>query len=142
METLPVGLTEPLDWTSDVPAYEQIKTRITFAIARGAFGPNGQLPSVRALARSLVVNPNTIIRVYRELEQEDLLYTRKGVGVFVVPHAARRCRKERDTLVEDRLREAIDLARKAAMDDAELEALLRRLLDEGNEGNQEVSRGK
>lgn len=128
MESLPVGLTEPLDWSSDVPAYEQIKTRITFAIARGAFGPNEQLPSVRALARALVVNPNTVIRVYRELEQEDLLYTRKGVGVFVVPHAARRCRKERDALVEERLREAIVLARQAAMDDAELETLLRRLL--------------
>ncbi|MCO5166125.1 MAG: GntR family transcriptional regulator [Planctomycetes bacterium] len=131
METLPVGLTEPLDWSSDVPAYEQIKHRITFAIARGAFGPNDQLPSVRALARGLVVNPNTVIRVYRELEQGGLLYTRKGVGVFVVPHAARRCRRERDAIVEDRLREAIDLARRAAMDDGELEALLRRLLAEG-----------
>ena len=130
METLPVGLTEPLDWSSDVPAYEQIKTRITFAIARGAFGPNEQLPSVRALAKALVVNPNTIIRVYRELEQEGLLYTRKGVGVFVVPHAARRCRRERDTLVEDTLREAIALARKAAMDDAELDELWRRLVAE------------
>ncbi|MBX3469033.1 MAG: GntR family transcriptional regulator [Planctomycetes bacterium] len=131
MDSLPVGLTEPLDWTSDVPAYEQIKNRITFAIARGAFGPNDQLPSVRALARGLVVNPNTVIRVYRELEQGGLLYTRKGVGVFVVPHAARRCRRERDAIVEDRLREAIDLARRAAMDDDELEALLRRLLAEG-----------
>ncbi|MCW8141129.1 MAG: GntR family transcriptional regulator [Planctomycetota bacterium] len=131
MDSLPVGLTEPLDWTSDVPAYEQIKNRITFAIARGAFGPNDQLPSVRALARGLVVNPNTVIRVYRELEQGGLLYTRKGVGVFVVPHATRRCRRERDAIVEDRLREAIDLARRAAMDDDELEALLRRLLTEG-----------
>jgi GntR family transcriptional regulator len=133
VDTLPVGLTEPLDWSSDVPAYEQIKTRITFAIARGLFGPNGQVPSVRALARALVVNPNTIVRVYRELEQEELLYTRKGVGVFVVPHAARRCRRDRDTLVEDKLREAIDLARKAAMGDAELDELWRRLVAERRE---------
>jgi GntR family transcriptional regulator len=126
-ETLPLGLTEPLDWSSDVPAYEQIKTRITFAIARGAFGSNDQLPSVRGLAKALVVNPNTVIRVYRELEQDGLLYTRKGVGVFVVPHAARRCRRDRDALVEDRLREALALARDASMTDGELDALWARL---------------
>ena len=126
----PVGLTEPLDWSSDVPAYEQVKQRVKAGVARGAFAPHAQLPSVRELAKSLVVNPNTIIRVYRELEQEGVLYTRKGVGVFVAPRTAGRCRRETDEVVEERLREAIALARRADMDEAALEALWRRLRDE------------
>lgn len=126
----PLGLTEPLDWSSDVPAYEQVKHRIRAGVARGAFPAHTQLPSVRELARGLVVNPNTISRVYRELEQDGVLYTRKGVGVFVAPRAAGRCRRETDGAVEERLREAIELARRADMDEAALEALWRRLREE------------
>ena len=122
-----LGLTEPLDFESDVPVYEQIGTRIKFAIARGAYGKDAQLPSVRALARSLLVNPNTVIRVYRELEQDGLLYTRRGKGVFVASNAARRCRRSRTAIVEDKLREAIKLARQANLEGDELDALWRRL---------------
>lgn len=122
-----LGLTEPLDWSSDVPAYEQVKQRIKAAIGRGALPGDAQLPSVRELARTLVVNPNTVVRVYRELEQEGVLYTRKGVGVFVARRTAVRCRRETDAVVEERLREAIELARRADMDDAALEAVWRRL---------------
>jgi GntR family transcriptional regulator len=135
----PMGLTEPLDWASDVPAYEQIKQRVKFAIARAALPPNGQLPSVRELARTIVVNPNTVIRVYRELEQEGLLYTRKGVGVFVAPRTAGRCRRDRDALVVERLREALDLARKAELDDAALDELWGRLRAEEKTGSKEAS---
>jgi GntR family transcriptional regulator len=126
-----LGMTEPLDFSSDVPVYEQIGRRITFAIARGAYGPKEQLPSVRALARSLLVNPNTIGRVYRTLEQEGLIYSRRGKGVFVAPHAARRCRKSRMAIVEDRLRDAIALARQANLDDSELRELWQRLMNTG-----------
>lgn len=127
METLALGLTDPLDFDSDVPVYEQIGQRLKFAIARGAYDANAKLPSVRSLARSLLVNPNTVIRVYRELEQAGLIYTRRGKGVFVAPHAGRRCRRARTDIVEHTLREAIALARSAELDDDELEALWQRL---------------
>jgi GntR family transcriptional regulator len=125
-----LGMTEPLDFDSDVPVYEQIARRVTFAIARGAYGPKEQLPSVRGLARDLLVNPNTVSRVYRTLEHDGLVYTRRGKGVFVAPHAARRCRRSRMAIVEDRLREAISLGRQANLDDVELRELWRRLMDE------------
>lgn len=127
METQALGLTEPLDFEGDTPVYEQIKNRIKFAIARGAFGPNDQLPSVRALAGGLLVNPNTVVRVYRELEQEGLLWTRKGKGVFVAPHSGRRCRRDRVAIVLDKLSAALEEARRADLDEAELEALWRQL---------------
>jgi GntR family transcriptional regulator len=125
-------MTEPLDFDSDVPVYEQIGRRIKFAIARGAYVPKEQLPSVRALARGLVVNPNTVSRVYRSLEQEGLIYSQRGKGVFVAPHAARRCRRSRMAIVEDRLKDAIDLARQANLDDAELRELWDRLMNTGD----------
>lgn len=123
METQALGLSEPLDFESDVPVYEQIGNRIKFAVARGAYEANDKLPSVRALARTLTVNPNTVIRVYRELEQGGLLYSKRGKGVFVAPHAARRCRRDREALVIERLTEALELARRADLTDEEIDAL-------------------
>jgi GntR family transcriptional regulator len=125
-----LGLTDPLDFASDVPVYGQIRNRLTFAIARGAFRPENQLPSVRQLARLLVVNPNTVIRVYRELELEGLTFTHPGKGVFVAPGAEERCRRVRQAIVEEKLREALALARRASLDGRELDELWARLKDE------------
>ncbi|MDF1667231.1 MAG: GntR family transcriptional regulator [Planctomycetota bacterium] len=127
MDAVPLGLTEPLDFDSDVPVYEQISNRIKFAIARQAYRPDTRLPSVRSLARNLVVNPNTIVRVYRDLEQEELIYSKRGVGVFVSPQADQRCRLDRLVIVEEKLREALEVARRANLNDKELEELWQRL---------------
>jgi len=137
VKTLSLGLTSPLDFESDVPVYEQIATRLKFAIGRGAFKPNEQLPSVRGLARSLLVNPNTVIRVYRQLEGDGLVYSRRGKGMFVAPHAVRRCRKARIAIVEDKLREALGLAYNARLSEDELGALWRRLRAETTRGAEE-----
>jgi GntR family transcriptional regulator len=71
------------DPTSRVPIYRQLMDQIRQAIARGRLRPGSRLPSVRALSRDLVVNPNTIARTYTELEREGVLHTRQGLGVFV-----------------------------------------------------------
>jgi GntR family transcriptional regulator len=71
------------DPTSRVPIYRQLMDQIRQAIARGRLKPGSRLPSVRALSRELVVNPNTIARTYTELEREGVLHTRQGLGVFV-----------------------------------------------------------
>lgn len=127
MDSVPLGLTEPLDFDSDVPVYEQISNRIKFAIARQAYRPDTRLPSVRSLARNLVVNPNTIVRVYRDLEQEELIYSKRGVGVFVSPQADQRCRLDRMVIVEEKLKEALEVARRANLSNQELEELWQRL---------------
>lgn len=66
-----------------VPIYLQLKEQIMHACETGALRPGDSLPGMRALAESLVVNPNTVARVYRELEQEGVLELRHGVGAFV-----------------------------------------------------------
>lgn len=69
--------------SSSEPIYRQLSHQIREAIAQGRLTPEQQLPSVRELSKLLVVNPNTIARVYTELEREGILVTRQGLGVFV-----------------------------------------------------------
>lgn len=72
-----------IDTKSGIPIYRQIIEQIKFAIARGDMVPGRQLPTVRQLAVDLSINPNTVIRAYRELEIEGMLETQQGSGTFV-----------------------------------------------------------
>ena len=72
-----------IDAKSGVPLYRQIIEQVKFAIARGDLEPGDQLPTVRQLAVDISINPNTVIRAYRELEIEGLLATQQGSGTFV-----------------------------------------------------------
>jgi len=69
------------------PIYQQLVGQIREGVARGKLRPGERLPSVRELSRKLVVNPNTIARVYTELERDGVLFTRPGSGVFVAEPA-------------------------------------------------------
>ncbi len=69
--------------SSGVPIYLQLKEQIRHAVETGALRAGESLPGIRALAEELVVNANTIARVYRELGQEGMLDLRHGVGVFI-----------------------------------------------------------
>ena len=72
-----------IDLKSGVPFYRQIIEQIKFAIGRGDLQPGDRLPTVRQLAVDLSINPNTVIRAYRELEIEGVLDTQQGSGTFV-----------------------------------------------------------
>lgn len=68
---------------SPVPVYLQIADYIRGAVAAGVYRPGEAIPSVRALALDLTVNPNTVQRAFEELEREKLIESRKGLGMFV-----------------------------------------------------------
>src|SRR5437667_12820214 len=72
-----------LDLRSGVPVYRQIIDQVIGGIAAGALAPGDQLPTVRQLAVNLSINPNTVIRAYRELEIRGVLETQQGTGTFV-----------------------------------------------------------
>jgi len=103
-----------IDATSRLPIYRQLAKQIREAVARGKLRAEQRLPSVRDLSRELVVNPNTVARVYTELERDGVLNTRPGLGVFVArPRAelTRKVRRERlQQLADDFLTEAVHLA--------------------------------
>ncbi len=74
-----------LDLQSRVPIFEQIKTGITRLIYLGVLAGDEQLPTVRALAEQLAVNPNTVQKAYQQLEAAGLIYPIIGRGNFVKP---------------------------------------------------------
>lgn len=74
-----------LDYRDARPIYEQIKDGLRHLVVAGAIQPGDKLPSVRALAASLAINPNTIQRAYEALESEGYLYAVAGKGCFASP---------------------------------------------------------
>jgi len=72
-----------LDPHSGVPVYRQIIDQVIGGVAAGALAGSDQLPTVRQLAVDLSINPNTVIRAYRELEIRGVLETQQGTGTFI-----------------------------------------------------------
>jgi GntR family transcriptional regulator len=75
-----------LDFRDRQPLHEQIKEKMKMLIIRGVLQPDEQIPSVRELAQSLTVNPNTIQKAYKNLETEGFIYSVRAKGSFVAPH--------------------------------------------------------
>ena len=72
-----------IDNASDRPVYQQIVDQVKRDIALGRLVKAERLPTVRQLAQQLTINPNTIAKAYRQLEQEGIIVTRAGAGAFV-----------------------------------------------------------
>ena len=104
---------KPLDPRSPIPLYEQIADRIRMAVATVAVTPGAALPSVRRLASQLRVNPATVVRAYRELEEAGVVERRQGAGTFVrrLAEPKRDAQRQREArrLVRWLLREASTL---------------------------------
>ncbi|MBR4707345.1 MAG: GntR family transcriptional regulator [Pseudobutyrivibrio sp.] len=76
-----------LNYRDSKPIYEQIKDGLRRLVVSGAVKKDEKLPSVRELATSLSINPNTIQKAYRELEQEGYIYTIAGKGSYAAEKA-------------------------------------------------------
>jgi GntR family transcriptional regulator len=85
-----------LDLHSGMPVYRQIMDQVRGGIASGALTAGDQLPTVRQLAVDLEINPNTVVRAYRELEFGGLLETHQGTGTFISTQKMKRTDAERD----------------------------------------------
>lgn len=115
-----------LDLKSGVPVYRQIIDRISSGIASGSLKPGDQLPTVRQLAVDLAINPNTVVRAYRELEIRGILETQQGTGTFISQKKVERKQVERQREL-DQL--AGDFVARAGMAGFAIEELLEELRD-------------
>ena len=88
-----------LDPNSGVPVYRQIIDQIMAGIATGALAGGDQLPTVRQVAVDLAINPNTVVRAWRELEIRGVLDTQQGTGTFVSQQKVKRDDVERQRLL-------------------------------------------
>lgn len=111
-----------IDYKSRVPLYQQIVDNVEKLTLRGVLLPEQQLPSVRALAMELSINPNTIAKAYAELEARGLVYSLPGRGSFVAGDQAGLRNTAREQLRE-RIHSLCQEARSMGFSDPELDEL-------------------
>ncbi|HEU5212729.1 MAG TPA: GntR family transcriptional regulator [Gaiellaceae bacterium] len=115
-----------LEVRSGVPTYLQLVQQVRQAIRLGILRPGDQLPTVKDVVRTLAINPNTVLRAYRELDVEGLVEGRRGVGTFVAEGSNGGAPVPPDDLKE--LRTALERwlarARAAGLDDEAIAALV------------------
>jgi GntR family transcriptional regulator len=115
-----------LNLHSGVPVYRQLIDQVRAGIASGSLGAGDQLPTVRQLAVDLAINPNTVMRAYRELELGGLLETHQGTGTFISDKKPEKKAAERERQL-DQL--AGEFAARAGAAGFTVEDLIERLRD-------------
>jgi GntR family transcriptional regulator len=119
-----------LDAASGVPVYRQLIDQVMGGIAAGALAPGGQLPTVRQVAVDLAINPNTVVRAYRELEIRGVLETQQGTGTFISHQKMKRNDAERQRQLAQLVNDFVARAGAAGFTIADL---LEQLYDRQNE---------
>ena len=99
-----------LDLHTGVPVYRQVIDQVRAGIASGALSAGDQLPTVRQLAVDLEINPNTVVRAYRELELGGLLETHQGTGTFISTQKMKRADAERERQLAQIVSDAVSRA--------------------------------
>ena len=113
-----------LDNSSGVPVYRQIIDQVQLAIASKGLRGGEQLPTVRQVAVDLAINPNTVMRAYREMEIRGILTSQQGLGTFVTPSSVRQDEAQRNSRLS---RLAAEIASKAGAEGFSLLELVERL---------------
>ncbi len=94
--TTPGAVQLSIDLHSGVPVYRQLIDQVRGGIAAGSLTSGDQLPTVRQLAVDLAINPNTVMKAYRELELGGLLETHQGTGTFITDKKPEKKSAERE----------------------------------------------
>ncbi|NUT95597.1 MAG: GntR family transcriptional regulator [Saccharothrix sp.] len=118
-----------IDRRSGVATYLQLVQQVKHALRLGLVGPGDRLPTAREVVEQTAINPNTVLKAYRELEREGLVEPRPGLGTFVrrslvTPGVAE------DSPLRGDLLEWLDRARGLGMGREDVEALFRATLDQ------------
>jgi GntR family transcriptional regulator len=111
-----------LDARSGVPPYQQIVHQVRRSIQLGLLKDGDQLPTVKEAAVHLAINPNTVLKAYKELEHAGLAAARPGIGTFVTTTLTEASLVAQGRLRQD-LRQWLEKARRAGLDDESIEAL-------------------
>ena len=121
-----------LDGTSGVPPYLQVVHQVRRALRLGLLEEGDQLPTVKDVVASLAINPNTVLKAYRDLEREGLVGARPGIGTFVIRTLGSGSLAAYGPLRQD-LQHWLVNARRAGLDDESIEALFRDTFRSGAE---------
>ncbi|MGA2594824.1 MAG: GntR family transcriptional regulator [Bryobacteraceae bacterium] len=128
--TIASAYTFRLDLHSGVPVYRQIIDQVLGGMASGKLRVGDQLPTVRQAAVDLAINPNTVVRAYRELEIRGVLETQQGTGTFIAQKKVRQDEVERQRRLAQLVTEFVARAGSAGYTVEELKEQLNDLLAE------------
>ena len=115
---------------SSTPVYRQIVDQVRKAVASGALRAGEQLPSVRALAEHLVINPNTVARAYGDLTRDGVIESQPGKGLFIAPRRQIFSDDERRRRLEQAIETFLNDVALLDFSQAEILALLKQRLSE------------
>lgn len=115
-----------IDANSPVPVYQQIANHVRHVVAAGVYRPSELIPSVRALALDLGVNPNTVQRAYELLEREGLVHARRGLGMFVTKEGAASAQSQSETAVYAEFAEGIRVGQDAHLSQSRIRSSFQR----------------
>jgi GntR family transcriptional regulator len=117
-----------IDFGNGLTIYDQVVRQIKFAVAGQLLKEGELVPSVREVARELTINPNTVSRAYRQLQDEKVLKSVRGTGLAVAEGAGARCREDRVELIRSRLEQVFVEARQSRIDPGKLRAMVEQQL--------------
>ena len=117
---------ESINLQSNVAVFAQIENEVRFAVAAGALKPGDKLPTVRAVADKLNINPNTVAKAYRDLEIMGLVFTRRGMGVFIRDGIEDSCRADCRRELVEKMHEVVAEAKAAGMAEADIMNIARK----------------
>ena len=120
-----------LNYRDSRPIYEQIKDGLKKLIVTGGLAADERLPSVRALATQLSINPNTIQRAYNELEGEGYIYSIPGKGSFVSDDLADMLLKQRENQ-RSKARQMLQACRETGLTKEEITQMVEEIYKEGD----------
>jgi GntR family transcriptional regulator len=126
-----------LDDRSGVATYLQLAQQVRHALRLGLLEPGDKLPTAKEVVAKLAINPNTVLKAYRELEREGLLVVRQGSGTFVRTSLAPRDQAEQVEL-QQRLTDWVAAARRAGLIDEDIEAMYRAVMRKDTHDTEEL----
>ena len=118
---------------SGVPVYRQLIDQVQAAMASGALASGDQLPTVRQVAVDLAINPNTVLRAYREMEIRGLLDSQQGTGTFIADRKVEYSKDDRERLLGQLTSEFVSRAGAAGFTLKQLIKALRELMPDEDE---------
>ena len=116
-----------LDDRSGVATYLQLAQQVRHALRLGLLQPGDKLPTAKEVVAKLAINPNTVLKAYRELEREGLVGARPGLGTFVLKTLSHHNRAEQAEL-RQQLAHWVLTARRAGLVDEDIEAMYRAVM--------------
>jgi len=117
-----------IDPANGLAIYDQVVRQLKFAVASGKLRRGDLVPSVREMAKQLAINPNTVSRAYRQLQDEEVLESVRGLGMQVMTGAEKLCRSERKKLIAARLEAVLAEARQSGLAREDVQKLVDRQL--------------